>query len=912
MESHNVRAEPDAAPLLERAARLSHYARRLIESEPALTLDAGLDRAFSADEMRTALAAHPASDEESLWRALRLLRRRTLLRLIARDLGGLAPLAEVIQTMTALAEITIGHALGHLHQWLAARHGQPVGEASGAHQQLHVVGMGKLGGGELNVSSDIDLVFVYPEEGETHGPQSVSNHEYFSRLGRRLIAALSEITAEGSVFRVDMRLRPYGDGSPLVASFDMLENYFVAQGRDWERYAWIKARVLTGDRGAELVELVRPFVYRRHLDYHAFASLRDLHRQIRREVERRDVAGNIKLGRGGIREIEFIVQVFQLIRGGREAALRTQPTLAVLPLLAARNLLPPSAVNELEETYVFLRNLEHRLQYLDDQQTHVLPSSESDRTLVAEAMGLSDTAALMDRLEAHRARVAGVFDGIFAATPGGEHALAHLWPETTDTNEAADTEKCVQTLTELGYRHPDEIDRRLRSMRAGSRYRQMPAASQSQLDRLIPLTIEAAAAERNPDTTLERLLDLLESVSRRSAYLALLEEYPQALTRLAIIMSASPWVAQYLTQHPILLDELLDTRALYAAPDWPAAITHLHTQLADTADDTEKQMDALRHFKHAHTMRLIAQDLAELLPIETLSDHLSDLACVLLEEVLRFTWPTVRHAHRPDPRFAIVGYGKLGGKELGYAGDLDIVFLYDDEAPEAPENYARYAQRVNAWLTSATPAGVLYETDLRLRPDGAGGLLVSPLASFREYQTKHAWSWEHQALTRARFVAGDRTIGNAFEALRVEILRQRRELDALRREVLAMRQKLLDGHPNRTPLFDLKHDRGGLIDVEFVVQYLVLGHAHQHPELTGNIGNLALLTLAAHLGLVAEPRAQAAHDAYRRFRQLQHSLRLQGERYARIEPDAVANARHAVEELWADIFGEAPSGPANT
>ncbi len=900
MESQNAPETRSELPL-ERAARLSHYARRLIESDPALKLDAGLERSFSADEMRDLLAAQPANDEDSLWRGLRRLRQRTMLRLIARDLGGLAPLAEVVKTMTDLAQVTISYALTHLHQWLAENHGQPVGSSSARPQQLHIVGMGKLGGGELNVSSDIDLVFVYPEEGETDGARPMSNHEFFSRLGRRLIAALSEMTADGSVFRVDMRLRPYGDGSALVSSFDMLENYFVTQGRDWERYAWIKARVLTGDRGAELIELVRPFVYRRHLDYHAFASLRELHRQIRREVERRDLAGNIKLGRGGIREIEFIVQVFQLIRGGREAALRTQPTLAVLPLLAARNLLPGSAVRELDEAYRFLRRLEHRLQYLDDQQTHVFPAAESDRALIAEAMGLPGIPALVDNLETQRARVAGVFDGLFAPTPGVEHALSHLW------QEHADADKCVETLGELGYRHPDEANRRLRGMRESRRYREMPAPSQSQLDRLIPLTVQAAAAERNPDSTLERILGLLESVSRRSAYLALLEEYPQALTRLATMMSASPWVAQYLTQHPILLDELLDTRALYAAPDWPAAVEHLHAQLAEAADDTEKQMDVLRHFKHAHTIRLVAQDLAGLLPIETLSDHLSDLACVLLEEVLKLSWPTVRHAHRADPRFAIIGYGKLGGKELGYASDLDIVFLYDDEAPEAPEIYARYAQRINAWLTSATPAGVLYETDLRLRPDGAGGLLVSPLASFREYQLKHAWVWEHQALTRARFVAGDRKIGEAFEPLRVEILRQQRDPETLRREVLAMRQKLLDGHPNRTPFFDLKHDPGGLIDVEFAVQYLVLGHAHRHSELTGNIGNLALLKLAARLGLLAPDHAEAAHDAYRHLRQLQHTVRLGGERYARIEPDAIAGERHAVEQLWSDVLGEARS-----
>jgi glutamate-ammonia-ligase adenylyltransferase len=513
-------------------------------------------------------------------------------------------------------------------------------------------------------------------------------------------------------------------------------------------------------------------------------------------------------------------------------------------------------------------------------------------------MGCADAAALASLLDAHRARVAAVFDGIFASAAGGEHPLAHVWQDSTDV------EACSQALAQLGYRHPEDIGKRLKAMRAGSRYREMPAASQAQLDRLIPLTVESAAAEPEPDATLERMLDLLESVSRRSAYLALLEEYPQALTRLATMMSASPWVAQYLTQHPILLDELLDARALYTAPDWPAALEHLRAQLTDAGSDTEKQMDLLRHFKHAHTMRLIAQDLAGLLPIETLSDHLSDLACVQLDEVLRITWPTIRHAHRPDPRFAIIGYGKLGGKELGYAGDLDIVFLYDDDAPEAPEIYARYAQRVNAWLTTVTAAGVLYETDLRLRPDGAGGLLVSPLESFREYQAKHAWVWEHQALTRARFVAGDRKIGAAFEALRVDILKQPRDLDTLRREVLAMRQKLLDGHPNRSSLFDLKHDRGGLIDVEFAVQFLVLGYAHRCAELTGNIGNLALLKLAARLGLLTAERAQAAHDAYRRFRQLQHAVRLQGERYARVAPESVAAERRAVEALWADVLGE--------
>jgi glutamate-ammonia-ligase adenylyltransferase len=911
MESHNAGASPAAdmsavtptVTPLARAARLSHYARRLVEAGTGTRLDAAIGHPFSAVEMRAALAAEPGDDEHGLQRALRVLRARVMLSLIARDLGGLAPLDEVLATTTALAEVTTQHALARLDGWLAARHGRPVGAASGREQQLHVIGMGKAGGAELNVSSDLDLIFVYPEEGETRGPQAISNHEYFIRLGRQLIAALSEMTGDGHVFRVDMRLRPYGDGGPLAASFDALENYFITQGREWERYAWIKARALTGDCAPELMELVRPFVYRRHLDYNAIAALRDLHRQIRSEVERRDLHDNIKLGPGGIREIEFTTQVFQLIRGGRDPDLRRQPTLAVLPLLAERNLLPANAVEELTQAYRFLRNLEHRLQYLDDRQTHNLPPSEGDRALVAEAMGYGDEghggdfAALCVELERHRAIVARHFGDIFAVSTEGGHALSHLWQENPDP------EKSAATLSTLGFRHPRDIENRLKGMRAGNRYREMPADSQARFDRLVPLAVEAAAAVKDPDATLDRLLDLLESIARRGSYLALLVEYPHALSRLAAMMGASPWVAQYLASRPILLDELLDSRTLYAAPDWAAAARQLRAQTDDAAGDTEKQMDALRHFKHAHTMRLIAQDLSGSLPLETLSDHLSDLACVVLEEALRVTWP-MRNPHRETPRFAVIAYGKLGGKELGYASDLDLVFLYDDAAPEAAEGYARFAQRINSWLTSITPAGVLYETDLRLRPNGAGGLLVSPFASFRDYQNQQAQLWEHQALTRARFVAGDRDVGTEFERLRVEVLRQARELAPLRREVAAMRQKMLDAHPNRTELFDLKHDRGGLIDVEFAVQYLVLGHSHAHAGLTGNIGNLALLKLAARLGLVGESCAQGAHDAYRRFRELQHGLRLQGEKYARIAPQAVEESRRAVAKLWKEVIGD--------
>ena len=901
MSPPNADTTADADLLIRRATELSRFARRLLEAEPGLLPATSVRAPFSAGEMRALLAAADAADETALKRVLRDLRKRVMLRVITRDLCGLAALEEVIATVTALADIAISTAVAHLESWLAAEYGEPMGTDSGLVQKLHVVGMGKLGGCELNVSSDVDLVFVYPEEGETRGARPLSNHEFFIRLARRLISLLNEMTADGYVFRVDMRLRPLGADGPLACSFDMLETYFVTQGREWERYAWIKGRIVCGDRARQLLEeRVRPFVFRRHLDYSAFDSLRELHREVRREVERRDILDNIKLGPGGIREIEFIVQLFQLIRGGHDAALREPPTLTVLPLLAARNLLPPAAVQELTDAYVFLRNLEHRLQYLDDKQTQTLPDNSDDQALIAAAMGCADYAALRAQLDRHRGNVTRHFESIFATSQDDAHALAGLW-------RGGDAENNLNALRELGYRAPQQTLSRIAALRDSGRVRQMPESGQARMQQLVPLVIEIAARQSDPDATLDRMLLLIESISRREAYLALLLQYPQALERGAQLANASPWAAAYLTRHPILLDELLDTATLYAAPDWKALGGHLRAQLDDAGGDGERRMEVLRHFKHSQTMRLLAQDLAGKLPLEKLSDHLSDLADLILSEVLRIAWQGLRSKHREQPRFAIVAYGKLGGKELGYASDLDLIFLYDDDAPQAPENYARLAPRINNSLTSLTPFGVLYESDLRLRPDGTGGLLVSTVAGFAEYQAKRAWVWEHQALTRARFAAGDRDIGARFEAIRIEVLRQRRDLGQLRSEVVTMRDKIFDAHPNSSGRFDIKHDRGGLIDVEFIVQYLVLGHSHRHAELTGNIGNLALLKLAARLGLIAENEAWAAHDAYRRLRQLQHARRLQGDKYARVEAAMLEPEIAAVKKLWASVLGEPPT-----
>ncbi len=889
-----------AADSITAAACYSRYLERLLAANPAVLTAAELDIPFAAAHMQSGLETSGISDDASLGRALRRLRQRVMARLICRDLSGRANLGEVVTTVTGLAEVTIRTAVERLHRDLVAVHGEPRGATDQKPQQLHVVGMGKLGGAELNASSDIDLVLVYPEEGETDGTRVLSNHEFFTRLARRLINALNEWTEDGFVFRVDTRLRPYGDSGPLVVSFEMLENYLITQGRAWERYAWIKGRVLTGDQPDALMAMVKPFVFRRHLDYSAFASMRSLHSQVRHEVNRRDRLDNIKLGPGGIREIEFTVQVFQLIRGGHERSLQQQPTLPVLAALGERGFIEAAAVTELRDAYIFLRNLEHRLQYRDDQQTQELPTDPAELALVAQSMNFADTASFSAELARHRAAVSRHFEAIFGEDDINEHPLAGLWHMPPEDAAAAE-----ERLSAMGYAQAPEICRRLSMFRHGNRYRQMPADSQRRLDRLVPAAIAAAVTRRGPDVTLERLLGLFESISRREAYLALLHEYPHALDRVADLMSASPWVAQYITQHPILLDELLDTRTLLATPDWPALQSALRAGLATVEGDTERQMDMLRHVKNTHTLHCVAQDLAGSLPLETLSDHLSDLASIILEEVLQLSWRGLKQRHRDNPLFAIVGYGKLGGKELGYASDLDIVFVYDDPAPEAAENYARLAQRINNWLTSVTAAGILYETDLRLRPDGVSGLLVTPLDTMRRYQLEQAWLWEHQALTRARAVAGDAAIGCAFEQLRIEVLCAPREETKLRDGILEMRDKMLEAHPNKSALFDLKHDHGGIIDVEFMVQYLVLGHARDHKELTANTGNLALLKTAADLGLISAAQAESVRTAYRQFRALQHQLRLAGERYARVEPQAVADATAAVNRLWKSLLGAA-------
>jgi [glutamine synthetase] adenylyltransferase / [glutamine synthetase]-adenylyl-L-tyrosine phosphorylase len=899
MNTLNPVSTPDFEALLQHTAHCSRYVQHLLNADPALRLwlSDNYSHPGSAEEMAGWLNAMPAQNEDELSRSLRSLRKRVMLKVLTRDLGGLADLDEVMACMTALAELTVQRAQICAMQSLQQQYGLPIGADSGKPQQLLVIGMGKVGGGELNVSSDIDLIFVYPEDGDTNGDRSIGNNDFFNRLGRKIIALINEVTADGYVFRVDMRLRPYGDSGALTMSFAALEEYLVAQGREWERYAWIKARVISPlpcPTTVELTKLAQPFVFRKYLDFGAFESMRKLHAQIRQEVMRRDRMNNVKLGPGGIREVEFIAQVFQLIRGGRDARLRIRPTQKVLQLLAENGQLSTASVHELDKAYVFLRNLEHRLQYLDDQQTQELPEKDEEQAIIACAMGYPAYADMLEVFNRHRGIVSRHFEQIFSTqeepSTAGDSADNALW------HEGLQADDLPEGLTKIGYSDAAAMAERLLQIRDSGRYRQLPELSRQRLDKLIPQFINLCAASGNPDQALPRVLKLLENISRRASYLAFMAEYPQVLPRLVGIASASEWASDYLSLHPFLLDELLDAREIYRAPDWPALDNALQAQLADCSDDIERAMDVLRQFHHSQTFHLLAMDLQGLLPLEILSDHLSDLANLILNHVLQLCWRDARKKHQAQHQFAIIAYGKLGGRELGYASDLDLIFLYDDPHPEAGEIYARLAQRINTVLSSYTSAGRLYETDLRLRPNGASGLLVSSIGAFEEYQQKNAWVWEHQALTRARFSAGDAKIGEQFEAIRKAVLCQPRDITKLRKDVVDMRQKMRDGHVNNSELFDIKHDRGGMVDIEFMVQFLVLAYSATYPELTANSGNLALLQQAAKLGLIEQETSTAVQEIYRRLRLLQHKMRLNSNAPCRL--DARETNAEPVLKLW--------------
>ena len=892
-------------PRWQAAINHSRYLANILQSRPDLIPElAATWQEPLSEELLLAPLQQAFTDDDTVRATLRRLRHRAMAHLILRDLSGLAPLSEVVESMTVLANVTTNFTLDYYHRQLVATYGEPL-DKQGQPQRMMVIGMGKLGGRELNVSSDVDYIFIYPEDGDTAGPKCIENFDFFTRLGKRVIGALGDLTADGQVFRVDMRLRPNGDSGPLVCSLDSLENYLITQGREWERYAWIKGRTMnTGDNlqpawVTAMQNIARPFVFRKFLDFGAINAMRDLHAQIRREVARKDMADHVKLGPGGIREIEFIAQVFQLIRGGRDSALQIRPTLLVLKLLVDRKLIPSETEQELRDAYIFLRRLEHRLQYVEDKQTHMLPVDAENRQNIAISMNFPDWSAMLAVLDDHRNKVSQHFEAIFSDPEAGEHPMTGVW------HGQMDDETATEALGNLGFRHPKEAITRLSELRSSSRYVQLPATNRSRLDAVGPRLIEAAGATHDPDTTLARGLNFLEGIARRGAYLALLQQYPMALRRVADMICASSWAAEYLNLHPLLLDELLDPRLYEIATNWTGFRQILLESLAQHAGDTEREMDILREMHHGQVFRLLAQDLSGLQTIERLSDHLTELADTIVQETLPLCWKTIKNRHCDSPRFAVIGYGKMGGKELGYASDLDLVYLFDDDTVDAQETYSRLGQRLNTWLSSQTPAGILFETDLRLRPNGDSGLLAVSVDSFREYELKKAWTWEHQALTRARFCAGDPSVGKRFEEIRCEILRQPRDLAKLKEEVVAMRQKMYDAHASKSRTgFALKHDAGGIVDVEFIVQYLVLGYAHQYATLTGNLGNIALLRMAGELGLIDPKLAEAAGNAYREYRRRQHAKRLSTNPKGLIPREEIEKHATSVNALWKTVFGE--------
>ena len=846
-------------------------------------------------------AFQAAADEAELARQLRLLRRHVMAHIIIRDLARASDLVEVTRTITLLADFAVNTALDFAHAHCVGLYGQPVGRHSGTPQHLSVVAMGKAGGYELNVSSDIDLIFVYPEAGDTDGRRERSNQEFFTKVGQKLIALLNDITGDGQVFRVDMRLRPDGDAGALVLSETALEQYLITQGREWERYAWIKGRVLTPFAN-DISALVRPFVFRKYLDFNAYEAMRSLHKQIRQEVSRKGMADNVKLGAGGIREVEFIAQIFQLIRGGQVRSLQCKGTQEALRELAQLGILEADTVAVLLVAYRFLRDVEHRLQYWDDQQTQTLPTGAEQQEKLAASMGFADYAAFSQALSQHRQSVNRIFNDILTE-PGDkqnqQHALDEVW-QNTDTTETSDL------LQQHGFQAA-QILPRLHNIRHSSKYRQLSSHAQQRFDTLVPQLAIAATVQPNPDATFTRLLDFLEAISRRSAYLAFLHEHPEALAQLAALMSQSSWVAAYLQHHPILLDELLSDELSAIDTHWQTRADELARRLHDCGDDVEAKMDVLRRFQHAQTFRLAVQDLAGLWTIEALSDQLSALADLLLQQALDHVWQSLNKKHRDTPQFAIIGYGKLGGKELGYASDLDLVYVYDDDHPDAADTYARLARRLTSWLTAPTGAGVLYEVDLRLRPNGDAGFAASHINAFARYQRENAWTWEHQALTRARGVAGDAALIAQFDAIRQEILTRPRPLAALKADIIAMREKMFATHP---PLdSNVKYARGGVVDVEFIVQYLILAHAHQYPQLLQNHGNIALLSMAADAALISETLAESSRTAYRHYRKQQHNTKLRDAVHAEADSELLAHY-HIVKALWLAVFDAEATGGA--
>lgn len=907
----------------------SEFVARSCLKEPWLLLDllesGDLINSYSDGDYDRIInnALKEAGEYKGLAIILRRLRRREMVRIAWRDLVQQSDLQETMQDLSSLAEACLKGALNLLHLWQCREFGYPV-DKEGRPQSLVIIGMGKLGARELNFSSDIDLIFTYPESGYTKdGLKTVTNEEFFARLCRKLISIMGATTAEGIVFRMDTRLRPYGENGPLVLSFDAMEEYYQSQGREWERYAMVKARPVDGStKGYELLETLRPFVYRRYLDYGAFDSLREMKQLIEQETHKKGLKDNIKLGAGGIREIEFIGQTFQLIRGGTISELRERSILRVLDSLADEKFLPKDVCGQLRDAYIFLRKTEHRLQEYADQQTHRLPFEPLSQVRLALSMDFQAWKEYIDVLSRHMNTVHYHFKGLFSRENTKnkgltKQLLSGIWFGTVDKDLT------VQTLQSLGFDKTDDILSFLKGLKNSKNSLSLSSSGRDRLDRLIPLVLEEAARTDYPDLALKRTLDLIEAIERRTCYLSLLLENPNALTHLIRLCSKGVWIATLLSKQPVLLDELLSPVTLYSPPDRPSLKKDIKKMLSRVpSTDLEQQMDELRRFRQANMLRVAAADISGALSVQEVSQHLTDIAEVVIDRVLALALEHLIDRHglpmcisdqdeRGNFGFAVVAYGKLGASEMGYGSDLDLVFLHEGNVGQMTDGpkpldstmfYTRLGQRIIHILTINTKAGILYEVDMRLRPSGVSGVLVSSLEAFSQYQTNKAWAWEHQALVRARTISGDIRICKKFNELRKKIIARPRETDILKCSIISMRDRLISQYGNSRPgQFDLKHDSGGLTDIEFLIQYMVLANAFRHPDLAEWGNSIRLLKVFEQRNLIPKSYTDILSEANMRYRKTINKLSLQ-EKSIYVEADAFRDLRSEVIEIWDKIM----------
>ncbi|MEN9899285.1 MAG: Glutamate-ammonia-ligase adenylyltransferase [Pseudomonadota bacterium] len=851
--------------------------------------------------------------------ALRILRQWSMARLLTLDCDQGASLETISLGVTHLAEMALDEACQQAFHDLDERHGAPM-LASGERAEFWVIGMGKLGARELNVSSDIDLIYVYDEDGETlgnaQGIGKISVQEYFGRAVKALFTLIGETTEHGFVFRMDLALRPNGNSGPSVVSLGALEEYLLVQGREWERFAWMKSRVIAPRRAlqngsaAKLRSVILPFVFRRYLDYNVFESLRTLHQQIRDHAAKRSAghperANDVKLSRGGIREIEFTVQLLQVVRGGQFPELRTRPTLDAIQRVAKAGLMPAETAEALTQAYVFLRKVEHRIQYLDDQQTHVLPTQDDDLQWIASTMGYEASHDFLTDLDAHREVVAHEFDILL----GGDRQCKPC--ETGAASERPELEAILDLFQ-------GEARARLAHWQDSPKVKSLRDDARGRLMRLLQRTAQWLQEGRVEEDAVVRMADWMEPLMRRESYLAMLLERPAVHERLLRLLGAAKWPARYLVQHPGVIDELANGDVLqqrFVAQDFESELQARRVALKRTLeDDEENLLNLLRRAHHAEVFRTLARDVEGRLTVEQVADDLSAMADAVLRVTAEWCWSCLKNRHREEPLFGIVAYGKLGGKELGYGSDLDIVFVYEDSDERAPEVYGAFVRKLINWFTVKTSEGDLFEIDTALRPNGSSGLLVTTFAAFEDYQQQRgsntAWTWEHQAMTRARFVMGHEAMASQFDQVRRSVISAPRDEASLKSEIVTMRNRVRTAHTTKPDLFDVKHSPGGMVDAEFAVQYLVLMHACAHPELADNVGNIALLQRAEVAGLLSKDVGMKASAAYRELRRVQHKARL-NEAPTQVPQADLQMESDAILKLWQAVFPEAAKGLNN-